>query len=193
MKSHLIAVVLASVLAPAQAQWTQDFIRIVCIPEAHYLYFEYSGIVGPQVMKNAYSDAEMRKRLRVWRRHGFHDPRNLKYTCQFPGSKYEIRATQPPPRESGYCGAAPPITIRIIRNEMDFVKPVMIGATCWIEPNLMSMEIDDSPNGTGPDSMTVCVAPDALGRPNKCTLLSHREVGIYQPLTVEGLKRLAGE
>ena len=82
-----------------------EFVRITCIPEARYFYFEYKFVSGPAGLTDDYLDDKKRlESMRVWQSHGYFDPANLEQDCRIPGSTYRLLTIQPLPSEHGMCG-----------------------------------------------------------------------------------------
>ena len=113
----LLAAELSLLALESNADWTFDFVRVTCVPEARYFRLEYAGVYGPAALTDAqHDDRKTRERLAIWRKHGYLAPGKLRYECQLPESKYRITATQSGWADRGSCGAAPEITLSLARN-----------------------------------------------------------------------------
>lgn len=170
MKSRklLSAVLLFLCAGAAHADWTMDFIRISCIPEARYIRFDYTPISGHDVeLETAHNDKKRRERMLVWKKHGYHEPTRLQHECRLPGSTYTISASHPPARDTGNCGAAPRVTLSLLRNGRPVLNKVVFGADCHDGPTVVSAEISDGYQGSGERSMTLCLSPE-YGAPQVC-------------------------
>jgi hypothetical protein len=194
MKLSTLVVALLFATA-ARADWSLDFVRVTCIPEARYFYFEYKAVSGPAALTDTQFDDKKRlERMRTWQRHGYFDPHNLVRECRLPDSTYRLLTSQPPARERGMCGGAPPITLNLLRNGSAFLKDVILGENCFGGPSVVSVEITDGLDGWNTRQMTVCVSP-ASGEAPKCTFLSetYNDITKAIPITSESVERYAKE
>jgi hypothetical protein len=191
----LLVLVVALLLSTAvRADWSLEFVRITCIPEARYFYFEYKPIDGSAALTDAQvSDEKQRERMRTWQKHGYFDPRDLDFECRLPESRYRLRTSQPPGHE-GRCGAAPTITLNLLRNGSSYVKDVTLGDDCYGGPSVLSVEIADKLDGWGTREMTICVKA-GQAEAAKCTFLSetYGDITKVVPITPAVVERYAKE
>ena len=140
--------------AMACADTSVDFLRITCIPEVNYFEVEYKSVGGDWL---SFVDKENRKRYSIWRKHGYYDPRNLRYECKLPESTYLITSAQPPPSARGMCGAAPSITLSLLCNDKIWLDNVIFGENCFHRPSVTKVEIQDQ--GNGYRNINLCISP----------------------------------
>ena len=149
-----------------------DFVRITCIPEARYFRFDYTPISGSAVLLEAeFDDKRRSQRMLAWKKQGYYDATNLKYECRLPESTYKISAVQPPPSERGMCGAAPQITLSLLRDGTPILDKIIFGDDCFGGPTLVSAEITDGLSGWDTRQMTLCLSPNS-DAPRVCEFLS---------------------
>ena len=154
---------LALLSSSAFADWTQDFVRISCIPDGRFLRIEYSPMSGPDVMVAAHEKKEIQARLKAWRKGGFFDPANLKYECKLLESAYQVTANQPPPSERGQCGGAPRITLSVKENGSPLLINVTFGYDCFGGPTVTKLTIFETVSGYGNGGTKLCAAPSGNG------------------------------
>jgi hypothetical protein len=195
MRTLVLIVALLTFSHAARADWSLEFVRITCIPEARYFYFEYKPVSGPAALTDTQFDEKMqRERMRIWQRHGFFDPRSLERECRLPESTYKLITSQPPAREQGMCGGAPQITLNLFRNGTAFFKDVVFGDDCFGGPSVVSVEITDGLEGWDTRQMTVCISP-AVGEARMCKFLSetYGDIAKAVPVTGEVINRYVKE
>lgn len=127
----LIALLLLVLASPVWADYTVDFVRISCVPDAQFLDVEYRGIHNPAITALTEHGTV---RPDVLARHGFFSPSKLSYECSLPDSKYTIIATQTGWSERGMCGAAPEIFLSLQRNGEPLLERVVFGSSCFGNP-----------------------------------------------------------
>jgi hypothetical protein len=132
----------------AIADWSMDFVRITCIPEARYFRIEYAPISGSAALLETQSDDKQRsQRMLAWKKHGYYEATNLQYECRLPESTYNISAVQTPESEHGMCMAAPQITLSLFRNGIPILDKVIFGNDCFGGPTVVSTEVTDGLEG----------------------------------------------
>ncbi|MFS2036317.1 hypothetical protein ACEN8I_20005 [Polaromonas sp. CT11-55] len=181
--------------AAARADWPLTFVRVTCIPEARYFYFEYKPVSGPAALTDAqFDDRKLAARMRAWQRHGYFDPRKLDRNCSLPESTYSLRTSQEDARESGECGGAPSIKLNLLRNGSPVLQDVVLGDACLGGASVASVEITDGLDGWGSRKMTLCVTP-APGETPHCKYLSedYKQITQAVPITSEAIERYAKE
>jgi hypothetical protein len=166
------SVLLCFVPGICSAQWTMDFVRITCIPEARYLQVEYKPVVGPIVlMETAFDKNKKKQRLSAWQKHGYYDPsEKITYECRMPESTYKISAMQPPAQDRGECGVSQSITLSLSRNGKPMLDKIILGDNCAQGPTVDSFEINDGFEGWETRQMTLCISPK-LNTKKFCELL----------------------
>lgn len=97
--------------------------------------------------------------MKLWKKKGYFDPSKLNFECRMPESTYKIIATQPSGSPRGQCGAAPSITLSLIRNGEPYLSNVTFGDDCFGGPSVYRFEISDELDGWGGMRMTVCTSP----------------------------------
>lgn len=133
------------------ADTSVEFLRITCIPEVNYFAVEYKVVAGDWL---SFVDKENRKRYSLWRKHGYYDPRNLRYECKLPESTYLITSAQTPP-SAGMCGASPNIILSLLRNDKIWLDNVIFGTDCFGRPSITQVEIQEH----GYRSINLCISP----------------------------------
>jgi hypothetical protein len=113
----------------------------------------------------------------AWNKQGYYEATKLQYECKLPESTYNISAVQQP-RESGRCGAAPQITLSLLRNGTPLLNKVIFGYDCFGGPTVQNVELSDGLHGWFTQQMTLCFAPNS-DSPGFCELLSET----YDPLS----------
>jgi hypothetical protein len=183
--SRLSAVLLLSVAIctcpEARADWTLDLVRISCVKEIGYLTVEVASANGNLAIHGAIGNTpEWSAALEAWRRHGFHDPHNLRMTCAFLNTAYTVIVTQSPARERGMCGAAPPMLLTILRDDVEYVRNVVLGYNCLGGPSIERLDIwgDEEMILSGPSK----------GSTSGLALQSLKEIRAAIPITGESLK-----
>ena len=163
---------LASLPAPSTADVFVDLMRIICVPELRYFEFEvrtYYLLAEP--LFDGYGEpapATLEERLKLLERHGLYSPRNLKYTCQLPETKYELTADQPPASARGMCGASPTASFSLRANGKDWFRGVLLNEGCFDRPSISSVRISDGKRGwSGWREMSVC-ARETSGAALEC-------------------------
>lgn len=141
------------------ADWTQDFVRISCIPDGRFLRVEYTPLSGPDVMVAAHEDKQVKARLQAWRKGGFFDAGNLKYECKLLESSYQITANQPPPAARGQCGGAPRITLSVKENGSPLLNKVTFGYDCFGGPAVTRLTVFETVSGYGNGGTELCTTP----------------------------------
>lgn len=161
IKKLLSAAGLLVALQPdsALADWTQDFIRIACIPDARFFKIEYSPMNGGDAFVVTNDKETIRDRFKAWRAGGFFDPSNLKYECKLPQTIYQVIATQPPASERGLCGGAPRITLSVKENGTPLLTNVTFGYDCFNGPSVFSLTVFETVSGYGNGGTKMCVSP----------------------------------
>jgi hypothetical protein len=166
----MVAVFLSVTCLNGFAQPMPVFIRITCIPEVYVLRFEYVWFVDPVAFSDEESDDKLiQQRILVWEKNGFHLPTNLDYECRLSDAVYRIKATQPPPRGTGACGGAPPITLSLTRDNQEVLKEVVFGEDCNERPTVTNVTVVDTPPDWGEHSITFCI--DSAGGAPKSPLI----------------------
>jgi hypothetical protein len=143
----------------AFADWTQDFVRISCIPDGRFLRVEYTPLSGPDVMVAAHEEQQIRARLKAWRKGGFFDAGNLKYECKLLEYTYQITANQPPPAARGQCSAAPRITLSVKENGSPLLTKVTFGYDCFGGPTVTKLTVFETVSGYGNGGTELCTSP----------------------------------
>lgn len=183
----VVACILLTIAQPAQADWFVNFVHITCIPEARYLAFEVKDIEGSYVlMETQFDDKKRAQRMALWKKNGYFDPSKLTFECHMPESTYKITATQPPASAHGQCGAAPSITLSLLRNGEPYLSNVMFGGDCFGGPSVTRVELSDGLNGWDTRQLTVCIAPRGT-----CEFLSETYSAISKSIPIDQHK-LAG-
>jgi hypothetical protein len=168
----LTTVMVCLVAGTCRADWTMDFIRITCIPEARYLHVEYKPVNGPAVLMETQFDKDKKKqRLSAWRKHGYYDPSKVEYECRMTNSTYRITSVQPPGRDRGECGVSQSITLSLFRNNKPILDKIIFGDNCFQGPTVHSFEITDGLAGWQSRDMTLCISPKP-GERDICQFLS---------------------
>lgn len=161
------------VVTPAIADWTMDFVRITCIPEARYFRLDYAPVYGPSVFRESESnDEERAKRLLPWKKAGYYEVANLNYECTMPEATYKLTVRQPPAHAEGTCGLEPVITLNLFRDDRPVLYNVTFGNDCFGGPSVVGAEIFDGYQGSRPSDMTLCVTPK-YDAPQKCKSFSN--------------------
>lgn len=171
----------------AIADWSMDFVRITCIPEARYFRFDYTPISGPAVLLEAqFDDKKRSQRMLAWMKQGYYEATNLQYECRLPESTYKISAVQPPQRDRGMCGAAPQITLSLLRDGTPVLDKIIFGNDCFGGPTVVSAEITDGLQGWNTRQMNLCLSPKS-DMPRLCKFLSETYGAISKviPITQE--------
>lgn len=156
----MVAVALSLVCRMSHADWTMDFVRITCIPEARYLHVKYTPIDGSAVYVGVEFDKKKRKqRLAIWNKHGYFEPsKRIQYKCRMPESTYTISAIQPPPRAQGECGVSQSITLSLLRNGKPMLNKIILGNNCWRGPVVDEFEIMDGIETSENRQMVLCIS-----------------------------------
>ena len=190
---RIAALTAATLLSTAaSADWSYDFVRMVCVPESGYVQIEYRSVSGPAVLTDAQHDDEKRQeRLRIWERHGFLDPHKLNRSCSLRTAGYAIETAQELPLPSGTCGGAPQITLNVKRNGVALFKDVPLGYNCIRGPSVASIEISEPPAGWGTRTMTLCTFDDA--EQTKCKYFSADDIVKATPITEALVREYANE
>ena len=137
----LLATLLTLSAKPAIADWTQDFVRIACNPDARFFRFELVGLDGGSTWSDARNDDKLRrKRETIWKQHGFYVPSAVRYECKLGDVTYRLNTTQRAKSESDTRNATPPIRLNLTRNGDEILKDV------WL---------DDSSGGPAVSSVTI--------------------------------------
>lgn len=160
---HIVTFGLVLLSSSAFADWTQDFIRISCIPDGRFFRIEYAPLSGPDVMVAANDKKEIQARLKAWRKGGFFDPANLKYECKLLESTYHVIANQPPPAERGQCGGAPSITLSVKENGSPLLSKVIFGSDCFGGPTITKLTVFETVLGYGNGGTELCASPSGNG------------------------------
>lgn len=183
------------------ADWTQHFVRITCIPEARFFSFEYRPVDGSSALTDAIFDEKKRvQRLDIWKRQGYFEPSQLKYECRLPEATYILLTKQRDPQDHGWCGANQPITLNLLRNGIVILDNVTFGDAC-IDAGafVTSTDISEPPQGWGKRTMSVCVvglpaegqlSTDAKPR---CEFLSDERLTKAIPITTKTVEHYAKE
>lgn len=195
--SKLLSIAFIFFLFPgtASADWSMDFVRITCIPEARYFRFDFTPVSGSAVLLEAQFDEIKRKqKLQAWEKQGYYEATNLNYECSLPESTYKITATQPPARERGMCGGTPQITLSLIRNGTPILDKVIFGDDCFGGPTVLGAEITDGLQGWDTRQMTLCLSPGD-NSPKKCEFLSETSSAISKaiPINQEKVDKYVGK
>lgn len=161
----LIALLLLVLASPVWADYTVDFVRISCVPDAQFLDVEYRGIHNPAI---AALTEHGTVRPDVLARHGFFSPSKLSYECSLPDSKYTIIATQTGWSERGMCGAAPEIFLSLQRNGEPLLERVVFGSSCFGNPLVTRITIEDGKQGWYSREAEVCLARGTDETADKC-------------------------
>lgn len=135
----------------AKADYTIDFLRISCVPEAGFFDIDYRGLEN---------DTAQATSSKVWAKHGYYSPSNLNYQCSIPGATYKVRATQQP-WSSGRCGASPDIYLTVSRNNKVIIKHVVFGENgeCDLEPEVTRVSITEANSSNGGREAEICYTP----------------------------------
>lgn len=149
----------------AQADYTVDFVRISCIRDAQFLDVEYRGIHNPAITALTENGAAQGD---VLARHGFFEPGKLSYECSLPDSKYKIVATQTGWSERGMCGAAPEIILSLYRDGEPLLERVVFGPSCFGNPSVTRITIEDGKQGWYAREAEVCLAGGTSETPGRC-------------------------
>lgn len=160
--SHLafFAILLALSAKPAMADWTQDFVRIACNPDARFFRFEYVGLDGGDTWSDAeFDDKRIKERKAIWVRYGFYVPSDLRYECKLGDVTYRLTTKQPAPYERGMCNATPQIKLNLSRDGEEILKDVTFGDDCFGGPSVSSMTIFEPIQGWGSGGTTLCAWP----------------------------------
>lgn len=137
----LLAILLTLSAQPAMADWTQDFVRIACNPDARFFRFEHVGLPGGNTWSDARNDDKLRrKRETIWKQHGFYVPSDVHYECKLGDVTYRLNTTQRAKSDSDTRNATPPIRLNLTRNGDEIIKDV------WL---------DDSSGGPAVSSVTI--------------------------------------
>lgn len=177
-------------VTPALADWSMDFARITCIPEARYFRVDYIAISGPAVfLESQFNDEKQAKRLLAWKNAGYHEVRDFNYECSLPESVYKLTTHQPSASERGMCGGAPRITLNLLRNDRPILDKVTFGYDCFGGPTVTSAEITDGLQGWDTRQMTLCLLPKD-SETQKCEFLSETYGAISEatPITQEKIE-----
>ncbi|MGN7105077.1 hypothetical protein ACTHR6_25920 [Ralstonia holmesii] len=161
----LVALLLSVLASPVWADYTVDFVRISCIPDAQFLDVEYRGIHNPAISALTEHGTV---RPDVLARHGFFSPSKLSYECSLPDSKYTIIATQTGWSERGMCGAAPEIFLSLQRNGEPLLERVVFGSSCFGNPSVTRITIEDGKQGWYSREAEVCLARGTDETAGKC-------------------------
>lgn len=138
MKRALIAMGLLALSACAQADESEDFIRISCMPEIGVLDVDYRAIHTSSANRlpegGSLADQGIAK-------YGFYSPTNLTQTCALKKTTYRVVATQAEPRAQGKCGGAPEINLSIFAGNKPLIKKVVFGDGCKDTSSLIRVTI----------------------------------------------------
>ncbi len=163
----VVVIVLSLVSGICYADWTMDFVRITCIPEARYLHVKYTPVDGSAVDVGVdfHNKKKRKQRLAIWNKHGYFDPSmKIQYKCRMPESTYTISAIQPPPRSRGECGVSQSITLSLLRNGKPLLNKILLGHNCWRGPVVDEFEIMDGIEGGENRRMALCISSQADSR-----------------------------
>jgi len=158
----------------AIADCPMDFVRITCIPEARYFWFDYTSIDCSAVLSGVsvrFDDKKRSQRMSAWEKQGYYRATNLQYECRLPESTYKISAVQPPEKDRGICGAAPQITLSLFRNGTPILDQIIFGNDCFGGPTVVSAEITDGLQKWNAQKMTLCLSPKS-DAPKVCEYFS---------------------
>jgi len=126
-----------------------QFLRIACIPETGFLDISH------QFIHNTAIDLPIKNVYQSFEKSGFYSPHKLDIKCKFSGSEYRIVTTQPE-IYSGMCGATPEITLSLYRNNKLMIEKIVFGYSCFNNPSIDHIYIQDSNLEYPPSEMQVC-------------------------------------
>ncbi|MGN7103814.1 hypothetical protein ACTHR6_19555 [Ralstonia holmesii] len=156
----LLAILLTLSAKPAMADWTQDFVRIACNPDARFFRFEWVGLDGSSTWSDAqYDDKRMEERKAIWRQHGFYVPSDLHYECKVGDAIYRLTTKQQAPYSPGMCGEQPPIKLNLTKDGEEILKDVTFGDDCFGGPSVASVTIFETLMGWGGADTSMCAWP----------------------------------
>lgn len=185
MKGFVAVILLLAATQPAKADWYVNFIQITCIPEARYLAFEAKDIEGSYVLMEAqFDDKKRAQRMNLWMKQGYFDPSKLDFECRMPESTYKITATQPPASARGQCGAAPSITLSLLRDGKPYLSNVTFGDDCFGGASVYRVELSDGLQGWDTRQMTICTTPGT----DHCKFLSDTYQDIVKAVPIDQSK-----
>ncbi|HEY6898480.1 MAG TPA: hypothetical protein VI279_14570 [Rhodocyclaceae bacterium] len=180
-----LGIAFSCIVSTAWADYSVEFLRIACIPEANYFSVEYKPLSGSDVFPSGNFDRRVSlDRLKMWKKHGYFTPANLHYECKLAGASYILTSSQPPASDKGMCGGAPRISLSLRRNSDLWLDSVVFGEDCFGGATTNRFEVFDS------RSVSLCFSPPNSSQ-SVCESLFHLDDAIPQvtPLTqsdVEG-------
>lgn len=81
------------------------------------------------------------------------------------------------------CGAAPQITLNLVRYGIPILDKVIFGDDCFGGPTVLSTEITDGLQGWDTRQMTLCLSPGS-DSPKKCEFLSETYGAISKAIPI---------
>lgn len=186
--NRLYAIVLIAVAFSrnAYADFDYQFIRVSCIPETGFLEISH------QFIHNTAIDLPIKNVYQVFERNGFYSPHKLNVKCNLPENEYRIVTSQAE-IHSGMCGATPQITFSLYRNEKLLVQNVVFGYSCFNNPSLNKIYIQDSKKNPTPTEVEICVSDNNSSdklRKEKCDWFFDTYKNLYEKMFPLDSKKL---
>lgn len=153
MKHAWSAPLLLAIAAAAHADYTVDFARIACIPQARFLDIEYRGIHNSAVD----APADSADGGDAWARNGFFAPGDADVRCKLAESDYRVVVTRDEIRELGMCGAAPLAYLTLYRNGKVVLDKAIFGQPCFPRHSITRVTIQDGKAGYYSREAEICL------------------------------------
>jgi hypothetical protein len=138
-----------------------DLVHITCIPESSYFEITFHPVEEDEIFFGTFEPKIQKRRLAVWKNHGYFDASDLRQTCRTAGATYRVTSSEPP-GSNRECGAVTRVTLTLTRNGEALLDKVLFGPSpepnCDKRPGITSLSIREGKNGWGGPQWRICLS-----------------------------------